>query len=296
MRRTFGPLVSVVIPCYAQAHYLGDAIDSVLKQTYSPVEVVVVDDGSPDDVGEVAARYSDVRLVTQSNGGLSAARNVGVSAAQGDYLVFLDADDLLAPAGIAAGMRALLDRDEAALAFGRHDRFSADGSPVLSTYPVLEGDAYEALLRGNVIGGIASAVMRREIFDDVGGFDPEIAAAEDYDLYLRIATKHPLIQHDELVAHVRRHHHGMHRDFARMLKWTLRVLHRHRPPETASPKLHAAYRHGRVIWRETYGHRLAWKILSDLRSVRTWPAAVRAAWLLARLDPNIVFRALRRGR
>ena len=103
------PLVSVVIPCYNQAHFLGEAIESVLKQTYKHFEIVVVDDGSTDNTSEVARRYSGIRCIEQANQGLSAARNTGIRESKGEYLVFLDADDRLRPIALEAG---LLDATE----------------------------------------------------------------------------------------------------------------------------------------------------------------------------------------
>ena len=91
------PVVSVVIPCYRQAHFLPDAIESVLAQTYPHFEIIVVDDGSPDDTRAVAGRYPGVRCLRQRNRGLSAARNAGLAASIGTYVVFLDADDRLTP-------------------------------------------------------------------------------------------------------------------------------------------------------------------------------------------------------
>ena len=93
------PAVSVIIPCYNHAHYLCRAVQSVLAQTYADWEAIIVDDGSTDNTREVATRFSDprVRYIYQENRGLSAARNTGISAAQGSYLAFLDADDELEP-------------------------------------------------------------------------------------------------------------------------------------------------------------------------------------------------------
>ena len=96
------PLVSVVIPCYNQAHFLGEAIESVFKQTYKHFEIVVVDDGSTDNTSEVARRYSGIRCIEQVNQGLSAARNTGIRESKGEYLVFLDADDRLYPIALEA--------------------------------------------------------------------------------------------------------------------------------------------------------------------------------------------------
>src|SRR5215212_9690625 len=91
------PLVSVVIPCYNQAHFLSEAIESVLAQTHPNFEIIVVDDGSTDNTSEVAARYPGVRHIRQDNQGLAAARNTGLRESKGTCLVFLDADDRLLP-------------------------------------------------------------------------------------------------------------------------------------------------------------------------------------------------------
>src|SRR5437870_3797289 len=90
-------LVTVVIPCYNNASFLHDAIQSVLSQTYRRTELIVVDDGSSDDTSDVASSYPVTRLIRQPNQGVSAARNAGLSQASGDYVVFLDADDRLLP-------------------------------------------------------------------------------------------------------------------------------------------------------------------------------------------------------
>ena len=100
-------LVSVVIPCYKQAHFLGHAIESVQRQTYPAVEIIVVDDGSPDGTRAVVESFPAVNYVRQENKGLSAARNRGLRESQGSYLVFLDADDLLLPDAVAAGLQTL---------------------------------------------------------------------------------------------------------------------------------------------------------------------------------------------
>src|ERR687890_1245755 len=100
-------LVSVVIPCYNQAHFLGEAIESVLAQSYKDFEIIVVDDGSPDNTSEVAARYPGVRCVRQENQGLAGARNTGIRESKGEYLVFLDADDRLLAEALEVGVKNL---------------------------------------------------------------------------------------------------------------------------------------------------------------------------------------------
>ncbi|PYL19270.1 MAG: hypothetical protein DMF41_10205, partial [Verrucomicrobia bacterium] len=99
------PLVSVVIPCYDQAHFLSEAIESVLAQTYPHFELVVVDDGSNDNTAAVVNRYPGIRYFRQENQGLAAARNAGLRQTMGEYLVFLDSDDRLLPSALEAGLR-----------------------------------------------------------------------------------------------------------------------------------------------------------------------------------------------
>src|SRR5215208_7628052 len=128
------PLVSVVIPCYNQAHFLGEAIESVLAQSYPYFEIIVVDDGSPDDTSEVAARYPEVRLVRQENQGVSGARNSGFARSEGEYVVFLDADDRLLPEALEAHLEHLEAHPECAFVSGRY-KFMADGGSPLSERP-----------------------------------------------------------------------------------------------------------------------------------------------------------------
>ena len=144
------PLVSVIIPCYNQGHFLGEAIRSTLDQTYPRVEIIVVDDGSDDRTPEVARSYSGVRYVRQDNQGVSAARNAGFTLSRGEYVVFLDSDDRLRPEAIAANL-AILDRErDAALCFGRTVRFHPDGktNPAANWVGV---EPYLDLLRRNPI-------------------------------------------------------------------------------------------------------------------------------------------------
>src|SRR5437868_12767968 len=102
------PLVSIIIPCYNQAEFLSEAIDSALAQTYRPIEVLVVNDGSPDETEKVARSYGErIEYISRDNGGLSAARNTGIARARGCYLKFLDSDDQLHPAQIARQVEAL---------------------------------------------------------------------------------------------------------------------------------------------------------------------------------------------
>ena len=189
-------VVSVVIPCFNQAHYLGDAIESVIAQHYPKVEIVVVDDGSRDNTIEVAARYPGVKYVRQENGGLSSAGILGLRRSNGSYVVFLDADDTLCPGAIAANLVHLRECPECAFVYGDFRHVGVDGSvQERGDRSSLSGYAYAALLRGNHIGMHATVMYRRSVFQTVGVFDESLAACEDYDLYLRIARLFPISGH-----------------------------------------------------------------------------------------------------
>ena len=213
------------ILCYKQAGALTDAIESVLAQTHPHLEVIVVDDGSPDDTSDVASRYPRVRCIRQENQGLAAARNTGIRESEGEFLVFLDADDRLTPKALESGVQHLRQCPGAAFVAGKHKNFSIDGSPV----PTMQRrhiakDHYLELLRACYIGCPACVMYRRSVFDDVHGFDTKVNPASDYDLYLRIAQKFPIAFHTDTVAEYRKHSDSMSNNHQLMSNHIARVL------------------------------------------------------------------------
>src|SRR5262249_23435435 len=177
--------VSVVIPCFNQGHFLGEAISSALKQDGVVVDVIVVDDGSTDDTAQVAAAFLAVRYIHQDNAGLSAARNTGLRLATATYVVFLDSDDRLLPGALSAGVAALAQNPEAVFAYGGHVNIDRWGAALPPTPGITLGaDPYASLLGNNCVVNPATVIYRRWIFDRVGAFDTGLTAAEDYDLYL----------------------------------------------------------------------------------------------------------------
>src|SRR5262245_38480777 len=120
--------VSVVIPCYNQARFLSDAIESALDQTCPPLEVIVVDDGSTDHTASVAARYHGLKYLRQRNAGAPSARNYGFRESHGEFLLFLDADDRLVPEALAHGLAALRHHNDWVFATGHVRLIAADGT------------------------------------------------------------------------------------------------------------------------------------------------------------------------
>ena len=276
------PVVSVVIPCYRQAHFLPHAIESVLAQTYPHFEVIVVDDGSPDDTWAVASRYAGVRCVRQRNRGLSAARNAGLAASIGSYVVFLDADDRLTRDALAMGVREMAAHPDCALIAGDCNLINEHGSPVLSPMgPRVTRDHYRELLKNNFIWCPANVMYRRTVFRDVGHFDTSLRSAEDYDMYLRIARRFPIRTHAGIVAEYRFHRLAMSRNSGRMLRFSVRVLRAQRKYVRGDRDLEAACESGIQAYQTFYGIPLIRQIAENLRG-RRWrqvvPESIVALW------------------
>jgi glycosyltransferase involved in cell wall biosynthesis len=280
------PLVSVVIPCYGQAAYLEEAIESVLAQTYAQVEIVVVDDGSPDNAARLAGRFPWVRCVRQANTGLAGARNAGIRESEGELLVFLDADDRLLPRALEVGVEELRAHPEAAFAFGRYHRVGGDGRPLPDDeQPRPDADPYSVFLRYNYAGIPATGVFRRSALEDAGNFDETLPGTEDYDLGLRLSRQFAVRPHGDYVAEYRVHGSGMSRNAAAMLTMTLRTLRRQRRHARRDPELRSAYREGRRFWRRYYGEPLAAQVRANFAN-REWGRGLRGIGTLLRLHPR----------
>jgi glycosyltransferase involved in cell wall biosynthesis len=251
--KQYTPLTAIVIPCYNQARFLGEAIESARAQTYPHIEIIVVDDGSTDHTAQVAALYPGVHYIRQSNQGLAAARNTGLRESRGDVLVFLDADDRLLPEAVECGIYHLSNAPQSAFVSGRYRYIKEDGT-LLREYSQdpADPDPYASFLRGNYIGMHATVAYRREAIEAEGGFNPSLAACEDYDLYLRIARKYPVSVHENLVAEYRQHDQNMSRDPKLMLKTVLEVLNSNWQYARAKDNYREAYRAGVKSWREHY--------------------------------------------
>lgn len=280
------PLVSVVIPCFNQAEYLAEAIESVRSQTYPSFEIIVVNDGSTDSTAEVCRRSAGVHYVEQRNQGLAAARNRGWKESRGELLAFLDADDRLMPGALDVGVASLSEHPEWAFVSGGHRRIEVTGAvSQCPDAPVVEGDPYLEFLRGNYIGMHAAVLYRRDSLVEAGGFDPSLSACEDYDLYLRLSREHPVGCHTTVVAEYRGHEASMSADAARMLRASLQVLGRQRVYIRGDRAREEALDEGERLWKDYYGKPLRQslgRLLAEKGPVR----ALKAAAVLAAYAPQ----------
>jgi glycosyltransferase involved in cell wall biosynthesis len=220
---TLRPSVSVIVPTYDYARYLPRALDSVRAQSEPPFEIVVVDDGSTDETPAVLRRYADqVRVLRQPHRGPAAARNAGVAAARGDLVAFLDADDEWHRDKLARQVTLFMERPSVGAVGCANQVIERDGAVLRTRYfPNPSHDPTERLrqvaLRERWVGSSCSgAVLPRRVLEDVGGFDERLDAAEDWDLWLRVAARH-LIQnvHERLVT-IWFHREGVFRDAAKV--------------------------------------------------------------------------------
>ncbi|GIV76498.1 MAG: hypothetical protein KatS3mg050_0892 [Litorilinea sp.] len=220
------PTVSVIIPAYNQARYLGAAIRSVLEQSHQDFELIVVDDGSTDETASVCGQFDDARIryLYQDNAGLSAARNTGLHCCQGAYITFLDADDLFLP----DKLRLLLDRMEAdpalGLVAGQAIPIDEDGCQIGKVFDQAPpADASRWLLANPL--HVGSVLLRREWQERVGFFDESLRSYEDWDYWLRLALAGcPMGWVDQPVSLYRFHTRQMTRNGEQMTQATFAVL------------------------------------------------------------------------
>lgn len=193
--------VSVIIPVYNVENYIAATVRSVLDQTYTNWELLIIDDGSPDRSVEICQQITDprIKIIRQQNRGLAGARNTGIRHACGDYLAFLDGDDLWLPEKLAKHVKHLENSPDVGVSFSPSALIDVDGNS-LHTYlmPKLEDITPLDLLRSNLVGNGSAAVMRREVadavkyqdsFDDKQTdfyFDERLRRSEDIELWLRI--------------------------------------------------------------------------------------------------------------
>ncbi|MGE0705731.1 MAG: glycosyltransferase [Vicinamibacterales bacterium] len=286
--------MSIVIPCFNQARFLGDAIGSALAQSYPCVEIVVVDDGSDDDRVREVAMDSGCRYVRQNNLGLSNARNRGFAESRGEYVVFLDADDRLLPSAVAIGAEELRRRPDCAFVSGDHRYINGDGA-VLREWqrPPIERDHYAELLAGNFIGNAAAVMFRRSPLVAAHGFDPSVPECEDYDVYLRIARRSPVYAHNRLVSEYRKYPGTMSDDPARMLRGAIRVLRKQRPHVSGNVRLREAYQRGLRFWRTYYGPDACAASYAHRRTAGQRLRGWRELAVLAMYAPDVLFAARR---
>jgi hypothetical protein len=199
------PLVSIIIPCYEQAQYLSEAVASVVVQTYNNWEIIIVNDGSPDNTSEVAQKLiaayptKNIRLLEQENKGSAEARNAGIAIAAGEYILPLDADDKLSINALALMLKVALQQDLPCVVFGSYENFGTVNQIVISA------NLYspEKLKTHNVLHN--SSLYSKQVWETVGGYASIVNGYEDWDFWLNCHKHHiPFYGIQEVILYYRR--------------------------------------------------------------------------------------------
>lgn len=215
------PEISVIIPTFNYAHYIKEAIKSVISQTYTDFEIIVIDDGSTDDTKEVLQAYirtNVIKYIYQKNKGLAAARNTGISSSTGRFITFLDSDDLFTKDKLQLLRTALVSHPDAGMAYGNHIlwvRAKLYKKPKFSPGTAPSGWILPQLFR-NALMSVPSVMVRRECFERIGLFNESLTTTEDWEMWMRIAAEYKVVYVDKIIAYVRVHPDSMSRDFIKM--------------------------------------------------------------------------------
>jgi glycosyltransferase involved in cell wall biosynthesis len=297
---------SVIIPCFNYGRFVGDAVESALNQTYKDVEVIVVDDGSTDETAEVVARYPAVHLIRTPNQGVCVARNAGMAASSGEFLVFLDADDVLVAEAIATSAERLRTCPDCAFVYGHEVHFDENGTLPqrgLSPGKSVEGDPYAEMLRWNHPMRAPGAMLyRRSAVERISGFSKSAGGAADLDINLRLARDHPIVCNDRVVLRTRIHGSNMARRWAYMLGSAVRVQKAEAGFVNAQPEYRAAYESGLRLARDYFGRNLERQLPAKLSAMAIGSLAGDLLALaryaparFVRLPFRLARRAARRG-
>ena len=243
------PLVSVIIPAYNSAGFICQALQSALEQTYGHHEIIVVDDGSSDETRQILSKFQGrLKYFYQENRGAAAARNTGIMAAHGDFLCFLDADDLWVSNKLELQLAFLKRHRDIGLLSSRCRKIIDQGAPYTPlAAKALKGgaarifsapEAFPELVKTNFIP-TSTVMIRKECFERVGLFDPHLTPVEDRDMWLRISAHFGVAHLPWVLCDKRLHHSNISNDKARMLYTRAKVLEKNRElfPGIAPSKL-----------------------------------------------------------
>jgi glycosyltransferase involved in cell wall biosynthesis len=278
------PTVDIIIPAYNAAKYLTAAIASVLTQTYEDWRIVLVNDGSTDATGDIAAQFQQqlgekMLVITQPNAGMSAARNVAIRSSSAEFLAILDADDVWLPCRLTESLKSFASRPQAGISYGLNARIDEHGS-VFATFAGnprhAEGKIAPAIFMRRVELPCVTVTLRRRCIEEVGLFDESMRGTEDRDLWFRIALRDEVAFVPKVIAHYRASPNSISTDLDRMLTSQLQFIRKHTgkpgcgfiPTRIAVSRVYKQCGEG-LLER---GH--PWKaVKSSFRSCMVWPFA-----------------------
>ena len=233
--------VSVIIPTYNYGRFINETIRSVLSQSFSDSEIIIVDDGSTDGTKDIVSTFTDPRItyIYQKNRGQSSARNTGIRAASGGYIGFLDADDLWVPEKLEIQLSIFQTKPSVGLIYTGYEVIDDLGTSIATRKArTIEGDLVSQLILGNIVSGSATtSLVRRACFDQVGLLDETLTSCEDWDMWLRIARIYDFACIEQPLAKIRLHGNNLTYDPARMEDGLFSVVEKFYSDESLSNEL-----------------------------------------------------------
>jgi glycosyltransferase involved in cell wall biosynthesis len=221
------PTISIIIPTYNHDQFILGSLQSVMAQTYRNYEIIVINDGSPDNTGRMVEPYvasSRIKYIEQANAGQGAARNRGIAEAKGEFIAFLDDDDLWPPDKLEWQVRELQNHPDAVLVYGFMETF---GDCIPCRHPEHKGPSGNVrrdLYRGNFLRSPGQTLIRSAALRHIAGFDPGIWGADDWDLWIRLSQTGHFIYVSRLALRYRIHPNNASRDVLRLYRNSLQVV------------------------------------------------------------------------
>ena len=293
-------LVSVIVPVYNVENYIAQTIDSVLNQTYTNFELLIIDDESPDRSIEIALQFDDprIKIIRQKNRGLAGARNTGIRHAQGDCLAFLDSDDLWLPEKLAQHVKHLESAPQVGVSFSRSQFIDGEGKELgIYQMPKLQDITPDHLLCRNPIGNGSAPVIRKEVFaaicfqDNLHGevenfyFDENFRQSEDIECWLRIAAETPwkIEGIGEALTLYRVNGEGLSANVLKQYDSWEQMIQKHRD---RSPELLAKYENPARAFQLRYLARRAVRLKNGKMAVSLTHQALATHWQIILSEPS----------
>ncbi len=229
------PSVSVVIPTYNRLSLLTQTVESVRSQTFQDFEIIVVDDGSTDDTWNWLSRQPDIRAFTHTNQGIAASRNVGIAEARAPWVALLDHDDLWLSDKLKLQMGFIAENPHIAMVAARHVRM---GRRIRNPRRVQwkSGDLFAAVYAESFIH-TSSVIIRKDVLQSIGGFDPRYRFADEFDVWLKIARDYPIAYLDKPLVLIRFYEANTSHDRLGLRKDTEDILLTHYDPQRISKRV-----------------------------------------------------------
>ncbi len=270
--------VSVIIPAYNALHFLPQTVESALAQTWQDFELLIVDDGSSDGTRDWVFQQHDsrIRMVQKPNGGLAAARNTGINTTQGEYIAFLDADDLWEPTKLERQVACLDARPEVGLVHTAIRYIDEQGREINRVLGVQgDGAVWKEVVVHNPVRCGSTPLVRRECFEVVGVFDPTLTFSEDWDMWLRIASSYHFATINEPLTLYRQHNTNMTKGYQVIMPNLEKIIERafqNAPAESAVLKQES---YGRAYlfaaWRAFFAHDFSMAKMLQKQAFAAWP-------------------------